>query len=62
MLSWIVRGLLILAGLITSWWVARDAPNFSVIQMTIALLLFILVVFVLAFWPSRWTIRSKRSQ
>lgn len=57
MLSWVARALLIAAGVVTSWLVAKDEPNFGVIQMTIAVLLFVLVVFVLAFWPSRWTIK-----
>ena len=33
MVSWIVRALLVVAGAITSWFVASDAPNFGVIQM-----------------------------
>lgn len=60
MLSWIVRAVLIVAGLVTSWLVARDEPNFGVIQMTIAVLLYALVVFVLAFWPASWTVRVNR--
>ena len=55
MISWIVRGLLIVSGVITGWWVSSDAPNFSLVQGMTALLLFVLVVGVLAFWPSRWT-------
>jgi len=51
---------LIVAGLVTSWLVAKDAPNFSFIQMTIGILLCALVVFVLAFWPASWTARLKR--
>lgn len=60
MLSWFVRGLLIVAGLVTSWFVAADEPKFSVVQMTIAVLLCVLVVFVLAFWPQHWTERFNR--
>jgi len=51
---------LIVAGLLTSWLVAKDAVNFGFIQMTIAILLCTLVVFVLAFWPASWTARLKR--
>jgi hypothetical protein len=50
-LAWIVRLLMIVAGAVTSWVVARDAPNFEVIQMMVALLLLTLVVAVLAFGP-----------
>jgi uncharacterized membrane protein YoaK (UPF0700 family) len=54
MFGWAVRLLLIVAGLITGWFVAEDATNFGVVQATVALLLFAFIVFVLAFWPSRW--------
>jgi hypothetical protein len=35
MLGWIVRMFLVVAGSITSWFVARDALNFNIIQMII---------------------------
>jgi len=54
MFGWIVRGALILAGLITSWFVAEDAVNFTVIQMAITVLLIAAIVLAAAFWPSRW--------
>ncbi len=60
MLGWIVRGSLIAAGVVTGWFVAKDAPNFGVVQMMVALLLLTLVVAVIAFWPDRWKIRSNR--
>jgi len=52
--------LLIVAGFATSWFVAKDAPNFGFIQMTVALMLFGFVVLVLAFWPSNWAIKLNR--
>jgi len=55
MLGWVARGLLIVAGFVASWVVARDAPQFGIMQMAVALFLFVLVVWVLAFWPERWT-------
>ncbi len=55
MLSLIARALLLVAATITGWLVAKDAPNFSTIQISIALLLFVVFVFVLAFWPSGWS-------
>ena len=62
MISWIVRLLMIAAGAVTGWVVAEDASNFGVIQMMVALLLLTLIVAVLAFWPSRWTIQLNRLQ
>jgi uncharacterized membrane protein YeaQ/YmgE (transglycosylase-associated protein family) len=53
MLSWILRGFLIAVGFIASWFVAKDAPQFGLMQMAVALGLVVLVVAVLAFWPER---------
>ena len=55
MLSWIFRGFLIVVGFVASWFVAKDTPQFGVMQMAVALILLVLVVAVLAFWPERWT-------
>ena len=60
MLGWIVRGLLIVSGIVTGWFVARDAAIFGVAQVMVALLLITLVVAILAFWPARWTIALNR--
>jgi hypothetical protein len=54
-LGWLARGLLIITGFVASWFVARDAPQFGLVQMAVALLLLVFVVWVLAFWPERWT-------
>jgi hypothetical protein len=51
MFTWIVRALLVLAGVIASWFIGKDAPGFASVQMTIATLLFVAVVAVAAFWP-----------
>ena len=55
MVSWIVRGLLIVSGTVTGWFVSRDAPNFSFIQGMASLVVIAVIVFALAFWPARWT-------
>lgn len=55
MVGWIARFLLIAAGTVTGWFVARDEPNFGVIQLATALLLLTFMVAVLAFRPARWT-------
>jgi hypothetical protein len=54
-IAWIVRGLLIVSGTVTGWFVAEDALNFEIVQMAVALILLALVVFALAFWPEGWT-------
>ena len=53
--SWIVRGLLIVSGTVTGWFVSKDAPNFSFIQGMASLVVIAVIVLVLAFWPARWT-------
>jgi hypothetical protein len=60
MVAWIARGLLVAAGSVTSWFVAKDAPNFGLVQIAIGLLLLSLVVSVIAFWPSSWTVKLNR--
>ena len=60
MIGWVVRLLMIAAGAVTGWFVAKDAVNFGAVQMMVALLLLTLIVAVLAFWPPRWTIRLNR--
>ncbi len=51
----IARIILTVAGVIAAWFVAKDAPNFSLIQMVIGLLLVVLVVFAFAFSSYVWT-------
>ena len=55
MIGWIVRGLLVVSGTVTGWFVSKDALNFEIVQMAVALILIALIVFVLAFWPSSWS-------
>jgi len=55
MVGWLARGLLILAGVVTGWFISKDAPNFGVVQGMVAVMLLGLIVAVLAFWPARWT-------
>jgi hypothetical protein len=55
MISWLARGLLIVGGSITSWFVTKDSPQFGVIEMAVATLLLALIVAVVAFWPARWS-------
>jgi hypothetical protein len=55
MLGWFARGLLIGAGFVAGWFVTKDAPQFGLMQVAVAIILLVLVVWVLAFWPERWT-------
>lgn len=52
MLNFIIRPLLALAGVITGWFVATDATNFSLIQMAVAVVLLTLFVALAAFWET----------
>ena len=52
MFGWFVRVLLIVAGAITGWFVARDATNFGVLQMFVMLALITIYMGTLAFWPT----------
>jgi hypothetical protein len=58
MIGWIARLALMMGGAVAGWFVAKDAPNFSVIQGVAAMLIIAAVVAVLAFWPTRPKRRS----
>ncbi|MEO8965039.1 MAG: hypothetical protein ABI370_10260 [Gammaproteobacteria bacterium] len=64
MLGWLVRGLLLVAGFIASFFVPRDALNFSIIQMVIAILLFTFAVILVALWPmlKDWFVRRMKKR
>jgi ABC-type phosphate transport system auxiliary subunit len=53
-MTWFARLLLFIAGPIAAWFVARDAANFGVVQMIVAMLLIVAFVGLAAFWPARW--------
>ena len=55
MVGWVARVLLIVAGFVVSWFVAKDTPQFGLMQMAVGIILFVFVIWVLAFWPERWT-------
>jgi hypothetical protein len=60
MVSWIARIVLIVAGVVASWLVAENAPFFPTLQLATAVLLFVFIVFVIAFWPASWTAKFNR--
>jgi hypothetical protein len=44
MIAWLVRGLLLVAGFVTSWFVTKDSPQFGVMETAVTLLLIVLIV------------------
>lgn len=62
MFGWIARILFAISGGIASFFVAKDALNFPIIQMVVSVILFTLLVFTLAFWPNlkAWYKRVKK--
>jgi hypothetical protein len=55
MLSWAVRLVLIAAGGVVGLFMTEDSPSFGLYQVMVSLLLVVLIVFVGAFWPERWS-------
>jgi uncharacterized protein YneF (UPF0154 family) len=51
MLVWIVRSVMLIASVITGWFVARDTASLDVIEMAVSLLLIIVFLAIGAFWP-----------
>ncbi len=52
MLNFLVRPIMFLSALIAAVFVARDAPNFTVIQMVVGLLLIVTLVGIGACWET----------
>lgn len=48
MLTWLLRLILIPSGIIAGWFVAKDAPNFGIVQATVSLFLIVFVIAVIA--------------
>jgi Mn2+/Fe2+ NRAMP family transporter len=55
MISWLVRGILVFAGAVTGIFVSKDQPSFGLMETMVAFLMVVLVLFVVAFWPARWS-------
>lgn len=62
MINWIVRFFMVLAGLIASILVAREAYNFEIAKMLVAIILFGLIVTVIIFWPQIKNIFKKKNK
>jgi hypothetical protein len=50
MLNLIIRPIMVVAAAIAGYFVARDAVNFTIIQMVVALFLITAIVALAAFW------------
>jgi hypothetical protein len=48
MWRWMIRLIMVVAGMIAAWFVARDAPNFSIVQTVVAILLITALVALMA--------------
>jgi hypothetical protein len=49
MIALVFRGFLIVVGFIASWFVTKDAPQFGIMEMAVALIQIVVIVAVLAF-------------
>ena len=52
MFRWMTRLIMIVAGVIAAWFVARDAVNFSIVQMVVGILLMTALVSLAAVWET----------
>ncbi|MBU8541364.1 hypothetical protein [Falsiroseomonas tokyonensis] len=52
-MSLLLRGLLVAAGAVTALFVARDAPNFAVVEGMVAVVIIAAIVLVLALTRKR---------
>jgi hypothetical protein len=53
MIAWLTRLILIPAGVIASWFVAKDAPNFGAVQAVTAVFLLVFILLVFGFTSRR---------
>jgi hypothetical protein len=51
---WIARLLLVAAGFIAALFVARDAPNFGVVEVLVAMLMIFVFIVGAGLWIQRW--------
>ncbi len=59
MVGWLVRLIFIPSGIIAGWFVAKDAPNFSAVQLVVGLLLVFFIVLVMIIAARLEDMRSK---
>jgi len=56
-MAWIIRLLLVAAGFIAALFVTRDAPNFGVVEVLVAMLMIFVFVVGAGLWVQRWKIK-----
>jgi hypothetical protein len=59
--GWLVRLIFIPSGIIAGWLVAKDAPNFSAVQLTVGLLLIFFIILVMIVAARLEDLRNKSS-
>lgn len=59
MVGWLVRLIFIPSGIIAGWFVAKDAPNFSAVQLVVGLSLIFFIVLVMIIAARLEDMRSK---
>lgn len=63
MIGWIARVLLSASAFVTAWFVAREAPNFGLVQVSLAMVPVILLIAAASFWSSLVALfRSRRNR
>ena len=60
MITWIARGLLISAGFVAGWFIARDVPQFGLVKGAVVLILFVVIVAVVGLWPAQWNVSTSQ--
>ena len=63
MLGWVIRALLFLSGILTGLFMSKEAHQYPIMQMMVAIFLFVLLIGGVAAWPwikSRF-VRGRRS-
>jgi len=52
-MAWLIRLILIPAGTVAGWFVAKDAPNFGAVQTMVAVFLLVFILLVFGLSPRR---------
>ena len=52
MLRWMTRLIMVVAGVIAGWFVARDAVNFNIVQMVVGVFLITALVALAVLWET----------
>ena len=62
MLGWLIRILLLGAGIIAGWFVPRDQLGYAIIQMVVVLVLIVMASVAVIYFPARRGRKSKTGQ